>query len=93
MRKIVEIFKCAPTLNKVAYWVCLVLAAGLIIAGFVLPPLGNIDNSVLIATGEIFAFASLGTLIAALDMGVDAKLSHKDTAIEIINPDNTDSKD
>lgn len=92
MKKIVEIFKCAPTLNKVAYWVCLVLAAGLLISGFVLPPLGNIDNSVLIATGEIFAFASLGTLIVALDMGVDAKVSHKDTSIEINNPENPDSK-
>lgn len=93
MKNIVEIFKCAPTLNKVAYWVCLVLAAGLLIWGFVIPPIGNIDDSVLIATGEIFAYASLGTLIVALEKGVDAKVSHKDTTIEINNPENPDSKD
>lgn len=34
-----------------------VLGAGLIIAGFIVPPVGIIDNSVLIAFGEIATFA------------------------------------
>ena len=34
-----------------------VLGAGLLIAGFIVPPVGIIDNSVLIAFGEIATFA------------------------------------
>ena len=34
-----------------------VLGAGLLIAGFIIPPVGIIDNSVLIAFGEIATFA------------------------------------
>ena len=34
-----------------------VLGAGLIIAGFIVPPVGIIDSSVLIAFGEIATFA------------------------------------
>ena len=39
----------------------LVVGAGLIIAGFIVPPLGVIDNSVLVAYGETLTFA--GALI------------------------------
>jgi len=34
-----------------------VLGAGLLIASFIVPPLGIIDNSVLVAFGEIATFA------------------------------------
>ena len=34
-----------------------VLGAGLLIAGFIVPPVGIIDSSVLIAFGEIGTFA------------------------------------
>ena len=34
-----------------------VLGAGLLIAGFIVPPVGIIDNSVLVAFGEIATFA------------------------------------
>lgn len=34
-----------------------VLGAGLLIAGFIVPPVGIIDNSVLISFGEIATFA------------------------------------
>ncbi len=34
-----------------------VLGAGLLIAGFIVPPVGIIDSSVLIAFGEIATFA------------------------------------
>lgn len=34
-----------------------VLGTGLLIAGFIIPPVGIIDNSVLIAFGEIATFA------------------------------------
>jgi hypothetical protein len=34
-----------------------VLGAGLLIAGFIVPPIGIIDSSVLVAFGEIATFA------------------------------------
>jgi hypothetical protein len=42
------------------FWLCvglLLLGGGLLIAGFIVPPHGIIDNSVLIAFGEIMTFA------------------------------------
>ena len=60
-----------------------VITVILLFTGLFLPPLGIIDNSVLIAAGEIFGFASLFTLSKAIDRGIDAKLTHKDTSISI----------
>lgn len=64
-----------------------IIAILLLITSFLLPPTGAIDSSVLAATGEIFAFAALGTFIKALDKGVDAKMQKGDTTIEIMNDD------
>lgn len=47
------------------------LGCGLLIAGFVLPPSGEIHNSVLIAFGEILTFA--GALF-----GIDYHYKYKD---------------
>lgn len=35
-----------------------VFGCGLLVAGMVLPPLGVIDNSVLVAAGEVFVFSA-----------------------------------
>ena len=59
------------------------VAVGLIITSFFIPPTGEIDGSVLAATGEIFAFAALGTVVKAIDKGVDARVQHRDTSITI----------
>lgn len=69
------------------YWFYILsgIAVLLIIASFICPPTGIIDSSVLAATGEIFAFAALGTVIKAIDKGIDAKLSKGDTTLEVIN--------
>lgn len=66
------------------------MSVGLIIASFLVPPTGVIDGSVLGAVGEIFAFAALGTVIKAIDKGVDAKVQHNNTSLTIgdLNKDN-----
>ena len=71
------------------------VAVGLIITSFFIPPTGVIDGSVLAATGEIFAFAALGTVIKAIDKGVDARVQHRDTSITIgdLNEPKTDPID
>lgn len=75
-------------LNKTAFYICLIFSIGLLIAGFVVPPLGTISPSVLTGVGELFAFATLGTVIEAIARGVDAKLTHGNTELSLNNPDN-----
>lgn len=58
-------------------------AIGLLIASFVAPPVGVINSTVLAAVGEIFAFAALGTVIKAIDKGVDAKVQHNNTTLTV----------
>lgn len=60
-----------------------IIAVGLIITSFLLPPTGIIDNSVLAAAGEIFAFAALGTLVHAIDKGKTARVMHGNTSLEV----------
>lgn len=60
-----------------------IVAIGLIIASFFVPPMGIIDGSVLAAVGEIFGFAALGTVVKAIDKGVDAQVQHNNTTITV----------
>ena len=59
------------------------VAIGLIIASFIVPPLGVIDPSVLAGVGEVFAFAALGTVLKAIDKGIDAQVQHNNTTITV----------
>lgn len=52
-----EIRKHRPTIQLLAAIFLIVVGCGLLIAGFVVPPPGEIHNSVLIAFGEILTFA------------------------------------
>lgn len=63
------------------------VAVVLIVVSFFVPPLGIIDGSVLAAIGELFAFASLFTIWESVDRGMDAKITHGDTKIELSNDD------
>ena len=68
-----EVIKKATVGNPV-FWVSFALCAGLIIAGFIVPPTGVVDGSVLTAVGELFAFPTLWTVWHAIDKGIDAKM-------------------
>lgn len=76
--------------NNVPFWVFSITAIILLVVGFLLPPTGTIDPSVLGATGELFAFTALWTVIKALERGTDATIKHNNTEIEIKNPDNVE---
>ena len=51
------------------------VGCGLLIAGFCVPPLGKIDNSVLIAFGEILTFVGA---IFGIDYSYKVKIQNKD---------------
>lgn len=63
------------------------VAVVLIVVSFFVPPLGIIDGSVLAAIGELFAFASLFMIWESIDRGMDAKITHGETKIELSNDD------
>ena len=69
--------------HKNVFLVCLIASVGLIIASFVTPPLWIIDGSVLAATGELFGFAALGEVAAAIERGHSATISHGNTKVVI----------
>lgn len=77
-----EILKQA-THHNVWFWVLMLTSIGLIIASWLVPPMAVIDGSVLAAVGELAGFGALGALIKAMDMGVDAKVKHKDTEVTV----------
>ena len=52
------------------------------------PPMWVVDNSILMGMGIIFGYASLLYAWEATDRGVDAKIEHGNTKIELTNPDN-----
>ena len=69
-----------------------ITSLALIIISFFIPPMGIIDSSVFVAVGEIFGFASLWEVHIAVKKGIDAKVHHNNTTIEINNPDKLDNE-
>jgi len=61
------------------------VSVGLMVAGFIVPPTGVIDGSVLTACGLLAVFAALFVVTYAIDKGVDAKIKHKDLSVELKN--------
>ena len=73
------------------FWLFSIIGVILIIVAFILPPLSVIDNSVLIAVGEIDGMIALGAVIKAIDKGESATFTHNNTSITITN--NEDEED
>ena len=69
--------------HNVVFVVCLSVSAILIVAGFLVPPTGVIDPSVLTAVGELFAFAALSQLPFVIASGKGITLNHGNTSISV----------
>ena len=76
--------------NNLFFWFFSIIGVILIVTAFLLPPLSVIDNSVLIAVGEINGFAALGAVIKAIDRGSSASIKHNNTELTINNNDEED---
>ena len=57
----------------------------LIITSFFIPPTGIIDSSVFMGVGELMGFGALWEVHLAIKKGMDAKIQHNNTTIEINN--------
>ena len=69
--------------NNTFFWLFSIIGVILIVAAFLLPPLSVIDNSVLIAVGELDGMIALGAVIKAIDKGESATFTHNNTSITI----------
>lgn len=76
--------------SNVFFWFFSIIGVILIITAFILPPLSVIDNSVLIAVGELNGFAALGAVIKAIDRGSSASIKHNNTELTINSNDEDD---
>lgn len=81
--------------HNYAFWICLIVSITLLITSFLIPPLGIVEPSVLAAVGELFAFGALGALISGIDRGLDARVTHNNTSLEIgdFSKDKEDCRD
>ncbi len=77
-----EIIKQATEHNYV-FWICLLVSIGLIVTSFFIPPMAEVSGSVLASVGELFAYATLYSLIKAIQKGKEATLQHGNTSISI----------
>lgn len=83
-----EFIKSIDWLVKVGFLTSLAL----IVASFIIPPAGIVDASVLAGVGEIEGFATVIAFLYKLPdyikAGVNAKLTHGTTSIELTGEDN-----
>ena len=73
------------TLSRATFLVSLAPSVMLIVAGFVVPPMGEIDGSVLTAVGELLMFPTLAYGARAIELGYDFKMKRGDTNVELTN--------
>ena len=78
--------------NNTFFWVFSGIGLLLIIIAFFIPPTAYIDQSVLIAVGEINGFIALGAVIKAIDKGSSATFQHNNTSVTITNNDNDEDE-
>lgn len=62
-----------------------IVAFSLLIAGFLLPPTGDIEHTVIQAVGELMGFATIWMLPKAITAGKNIKLEHGSTTITVNN--------
>ena len=69
--------------SNLFFWLFSIIGLLLIIIAFFIPPTAYIEQSVLIAVGEINGFAALGAVIKAIDKGSSATFHHNGTEVTI----------
>ena len=73
--------------------ICTVCAIGFGIASFIMPPTGEINESVIKFIAEVWCYAALSVLMEGLIKGVDARIKKGDTEVSFNNPDKDKNKE
>lgn len=72
-----------PSFFRIIFVVAFLVSLSLFIAGFFVPPMGEIDGSVLKAGGILLGFATVAMIPDVLSSGRKATLRHGDTELII----------
>ena len=67
------------------FYITFALSVVLIVSGFLIPPTGVIDGSVLTAVGELLMFSVIARIPEAIKAGKSVKIQKGDSSIEIEN--------
>ena len=67
------------------FYITFALSVVLIVSGFLIPPTGIIDGSVLTAVGELLMFSVVARIPEAIKAGKSVKIQKGDSSIEIEN--------
>ena len=79
------------TIRNAGFIILYGIALILLVASFILPPMGVIDSSVLKAVAEIFAFAGLLIVLRAIDRNMGIEFHKGDMSLEISDSDDENS--
>lgn len=88
MEKLEEYWGNSPKWTRILFWIFLGISAALIIGSFFVPPMGQIDPSVLQAVGELQGFAALGVGFECIFTGMTVSLEKGDTKINVSKKEN-----
>lgn len=69
--------------EKITFSLCLMVSIGLIVGGFLVPPTGIIDGSVLKAVGLLVLFAVIDMIPKILAAEKNIKISKGDISIDV----------
>ena len=78
--------------DRVSFYICLFVSIFLLVFSFFTPPKFIIDQSVIIACSELWAFAALGVAVHAVHKGSDIHLKRGETEMTVNVPDEEDEK-
>lgn len=73
---------------QLIFYICLITSVFLCVVGFLVPPCGVIDGSVLTAVGELLGFATIAQLPLLLKKH-NFEITHGDTKVSV--NDNTET--
>lgn len=76
--------------KTIPFWICLIVSIGLLITGFLMPPIGEIHNSVITSVGLLFGFGVLAQLPILIEVAGSAKIQRGDTTIEFTKDTDND---
>ena len=78
--------------DRISFYICLFVSIFLLVFAFFTPPKFIIDQSVIIACSELWAFAALGVAVHAVHRGSDIHLKRGETEMTVNVPDEEDEK-
>lgn len=91
-KQIKEYWSNSPKWARILFWAFLGVSVILIIASWFVPPIGEINSSVLAAVGEIMGFASLGVGFECVFAGFEVTLSKGDVSINVTHDNDCECK-